>query len=345
MNFRFFPLIALLLALSPSLFARHILFDSVGVENQGGKKVILHKLDPKDNFYSIGRRYNISPKLIIDFNKDAKMGIGEIIKVPTNIPFTGNATTAVAQNKPQTQPAYTPPVQKPVTQTTPVYNPPLQKPVTNAAAQNNPATTQYKVSAGETLYAISRRFNTTVDDITTLNNLKSTTLSPGQIILVRAAVPSAEKPAEKPVDKPIEKPVERHITTTPVYQQPPVVAKRDSTIVTASDSVDSMGHRILRSGSFGMYEKNEKGVGIWIEDPDLNANKQIILHRTAPIGTVIKITNPMTNRTTFARVVGRINDNENTKDAIVVMTKGVADALGALDKRFHVNISYGSPNE
>ena len=63
------------------------------------------------------------------------------------------------------------------------------------------------------------------------------------------------------------------------------------------------------------------------------------------IGTVIKITNPMTNRTTFAKVVGRFTDNESTKDVILVMTKNVADSLGALDKRFHVNISYGSPNE
>jgi hypothetical protein len=69
------------------------------------------------------------------------------------------------------------------------------------------------------------------------------------------------------------------------------------------------------------------------------------LHRTAPIGTVIKITNPMTNLTTYAKVVGRFTDNEANKDVIIVVTKNVADSLGALDKRFHVSISYGSPNE
>ena len=70
-----------------------------------------------------------------------------------------------------------------------------------------------------------------------------------------------------------------------------------------------------------------------------------MLHRTAPIGTVIKITNTMTNRTTFAKVVGSFTDTEATKDVIIIMTKSVADSLGALDKRFHVTISYGSPNE
>jgi LysM repeat protein len=333
MNFRFLVPIALFTAFSPALFARNIVSDSTGVENQNGKKVILHKLDPKDNFYSIGRRYNISPKLIIDFNKGATMAIGEVIKVPTTIPFVSAPPATVQQNKPQT------------TNIVPAQNKPAtlsSKPVTTAPAQQQVAgTTQYKVSAGETLYAISKRFGTTVDDITALNGLKSTTLTPGQIILVRSAPATAEKPADKPVEKPAQKPV----ANIPAYQQPPIIAKRDSTIVTASDSIDSSGHRILRNNNFGLYEKNEKGVAMWIEDADLDPNKKLILHRTAPIGTVIKITNPMTNRTTFAKVVGRINDNESNKDAIVVMTKSVADALGALDKRFHVNLSYGSPNE
>jgi len=51
----------------------------------------------------------------------------------------------------------------------------------------------------------------------------------------------------------------------------------------------------------------------------------------------------MSNRTTYAKVVGRINDNELTKDVILVMTKNVAESIGALDKRIHVNITYASP--
>jgi LysM repeat protein len=330
MNFRFLILITLLSTLSTSLFAHNIVFDSIGVENQNGKKIILHKLDPKDNFYSVGRRYNISPKLIIDYNKGASMGIGEVIKVPTNIPFGDQSAAAkpapAQQSKPVTQvPVYTAPVQHPVIQSQP--------------SQTSATTTQYKVSAGETLYAIAKRFNTTVEDITSLNSLKSTILTPGQIILVRATPPPAEKPVVTTPAPVVAAPVMQH----PVPQ--PITAKRDSTIVSASDSLDSTGHRILRNNNYGLYEKNEKGVALWIEDADLDPNKKLILHRTAPIGTVIKITNPMTNRTTFAKVVGRINDNDSNKDAIVVMTKSVADALGTLDKRFHVNLSYGSPNE
>jgi len=331
MNFKFLLLTFPILIFSGSLFA-HCVVDSIGVENQNGKKVILHKLDPKDNFYSVGRRYHVSPQAIIDFNKGAKMDIGEVIKVPTNLPFTDQP---VAKTNPAA--IYKPAVQPPTTTYQPVQKP-VNKPQTQIpVSETTASTTQYKVSAGETLYGISKRFNTTVDDVTTLNGLKSTTVTPGQILLVRSMPPSAES------QKPVEKPVQAPVIQQPIVQQP-IVAKRDSTAVAYTDSMDSSGRRVPVN-RYGLSEKDERGVAVWTDDPDLNSNKQIILHRTAPIGTVIKITNPMTNRTTFARVVGRINDTESTKDAIVVMTKSVADALGALDKRFHVTLSYGTPNE
>lgn len=41
------------------------------------------------------------------------------------------------------------------------------------------------VKPGDNLYQIARKFNTTVDKLITLNNLKNTTLSVGQILMVR----------------------------------------------------------------------------------------------------------------------------------------------------------------
>jgi LysM repeat protein len=307
MKFRLLLLTISLTAFSISAFA-HSVPDSVGVENQNGKKVILHKLDPKDNYYSIGRRYNVSPKTIIEFNKNAKMTIGTIIKVPTDHPFNQPEKTTT-----KTAPAYQQPVvQQPVVQ-------PQEQPAQPASGTDG-VPTQYKVSAGETLYSIAKRFNTTVEDITNLNGLASNTISPGQILLVRANAES--QPATQPIQ--------------PQTTQP-IVATRDSTMP------DSTHH--MNANRFGLYERDEKGVATWMDDDGLDPNKMLVLHRTAPIGTVIKITNIMTNRTTFAKVVGRFTDTEQTKDVIIVMTKNVAQALGALDKRFQVNLSYGAPNE
>lgn len=345
MKFKFLFIILLLSSLSVSLFAKSFR-DSIGIENQNGKKVILHKVEPHESFYSIARRYKVEPKTVIAFNNNAPtLAIGQTVKVPTDLPYA-EPTKAVAATKPASQKGAT------------LFNnnlnlrssPPMQvPPAEKLAAETQASTTQYKVSAGETLYAISKRFNTTVADITALNNLKSTNLTPGQVILVRATplpVTAVTVPTQ-----PVLKTVTQTVVTTPqqTVQQVPVqlpnpVAKRDTTLVATMDSVD-MSHRNIPANRYGLLEKNEKGLAVWMDSDNLDPNKKWVLHRTAPIGTVIKITNPMTNRTTFAKVVGRFTDNENTKDAIMVMTKSVAESIGAMDKRFHVTISYGTPNE
>ena len=45
-------------------------------------------------------------------------------------------------------------------------------------------TTTYIVEKGDTLYSIANRFNTTVDELTKLNNLTSTNLKIGQELLI-----------------------------------------------------------------------------------------------------------------------------------------------------------------
>jgi LysM repeat protein len=336
MKFKILLLVTPLLTFSISIFANPVV-DSIGVENFNGKKVIVHKLDPKDNYYSIGRRYNISPKAIIQFNNNAPLKIGGIIKVPTELPFSGEATTTPAAQPAKQVATVTPPPaqQKPVTQAPVQQNKPqVQAPVSSPApvvqtavskTQQAAADTvkkvsmlnvqQYKVSAGETLFSIAKRFNTSVEDIKALNKLSSDSLAPNQIINVRSGLPPEE--AKQPV------------------------MQRDSTSVVAQQDTTDHG----KANRFGLYEKVEKGVATWMDDAGLDPKKELVLHRTAPIGTIIKITNPMNNHTTFAKVVGRFTDNEVNKNVLIIMTKNTADALGALDKRFQVNISYGSPNE
>lgn len=352
-----------LLTLSASSFARPLV-DSVGVENLNGKKVILHKLDPKDNYYSLGRKYGVSPKTIIEFNANASMQIGKIIKVPTERPFSGETPAVVttpATQQPQTkpvtqQPTATPPVvtstpaqlpqTKPVTQqptTTPpvtITQPPVIKPAEQKVEQRTAqevansnaggiTVQQYKVSAGETLYAIAKRFGTTVDDIVATNKLTSS-ITPGQILTIRSGVPATPPPAPAPVTPPVQ------------HASDSALAKRDSTYV--ASPADSLADKRAGTSKYGLFEKNEKGVATWM-DEGLDSNKKLVLHRTAPLGTVIRITNPMTGKSTFAKVVGRFTDNQSTQGVMIVMTKNVADAIGAIDKRFHVTISYGTPNE
>jgi len=279
------------LTLSTVLFAKPVA-DSVGFEVVNGKKVIHHKADPKDNYFSIGRRYNVKASDIIQYNNNAPIKIGEIIKVPTDQPALASAPKKQA------------PAQKPA-------------PIAVAATNNTGILVQdYRVSVGETLFSIAKRFDSTVDDIKSVNGLTSDNLTPGQILKVRS------------IGQP----------PPPVTVRP--VAKRDST--KSLSNQDSSNALKFAANKVGLYEKEEKGVATWIEDNSIDPAKKLVLHRTAVVGTIIKITNPMTNRTTYAKVVGRINDNDATKDVILVMTKNVAESIGALDKRIRVNITYSS---
>ncbi len=329
MKFKTLLFVTLLITITTTVFARPIR-DSIGVENNNGKKVILHKLDPKDNYYSLGRRYNVSPKAIIAFNNNAPLIIGNVVKIPTDRPFLESSYNTPSLRKPAPPAPVNPAPQQPVVQQTPPAQQP-QAPVQQAPAQQPPVNPQqqndaidYKVSAGETLYSIAKRFNTTVADIQQTNGLASTNLAPGQIIKVhQGGQPQVAAAAQQ---------------TT--------VAKQDNTAMSNPvAAIDSANANKFNSNKFGLYEKDEKGVATWMDSSGLDPNKKLVLHRTAPIGTVIKITNPMTNLTTYAKVVGKFTDNEDNKDIVIVVTKNVAESIGAQDKRFRVSISYGSPNE
>ena len=57
------------------------------VEGVSPSLYITHKVAPKENYYSIGRIYNVSPKDIAPFNKlilESGLSLGQTIKIPLN---------------------------------------------------------------------------------------------------------------------------------------------------------------------------------------------------------------------------------------------------------------------
>jgi len=370
--------------------------DSIGVENNNGKKLIVHKVVAKDTYYSIARRYNVNPKDVQNFNDSKYLQIGVIIKVPTALPFiAGAAASAPSASSPTSSVDGNPPagiteqglvehtiqkkenlnmlaekygttvneikrvnnlrtinlqigqvlkipaknvqpeqqesittVQKPdspvvVVQTTPVVAvaAPVQKDKNElnknidlnekpVAAAGTEELIVHTVASNETIYSIATKYKLTIDQLKAKNDMTSSSLNVGQRLLIKGQYP-----------------------VKPAFVPPAVIP----------DSINSIKDPALRypASRYGLNQIEEKGTAVWIADPDLDPAKMLVLHRTAPIGGIIKITNPMSNRSTFAKVVGKFTENESTKDVIIVMTKAVADALGALDKRFYCNLTYG----
>lgn len=286
------------LCFSTSLFAGS-LRDSVGVENLNGKKLIIHKVDPKDTYYSIGRRYNVTPKSIMDFNNSKSLHPGDQVKIPTAIDFV----QAAVGNKSKVS----------------IF-------ISKLLPSKQQNVIEYKVGPKETLYSIAKRFNITVDEIKKLNKLTSDSLAIGRILKIPYGPASPQTPPSQP----------------PVS---PTISAKSSDTVTLDSSGNASDRLKLPAIRYGLREITERGVAATMIDDDLDNSRMLALHRTAPVGTIIKITNPMTNKTTFAKVVGKITDNETTRDAIIVVNKATADLIGALDQRFQVTLVYGLSNE
>jgi peptidoglycan endopeptidase LytF len=385
--------LAVLLNISPiqahSKVNYEITRDSIGVENNNGKKLIVHQIVAKDTYYSVARRYGVNPKDVMTFNDSKFLQIGVIIKVPTNISFSGAAATTNTS--------------KPAVASASSAN---STPSSMNSADNASGTlVEHSVAKRENLNMLAEKYGTTVDEIKRVNNLRSINLQIGQILKIPTKNAPEEvsdiiaTPAPKVTTNPVmvTKPVEERKVITPEVKTnasedfiehtvagnetmysiatrykmtmdqlkaknnltnnslsvgqkllikgqypvkpafvPPVSAQ-------TTDTAESLKDPSLRypASRYGLNQVDEKGTATWIVDQDLDPTKMLVLHRSAPIGTVMKITNPMSNRTTFAKVVGKFTENESTKDIIIVMTKAVADALGALDKRFYCNLTYG----
>ena len=105
-------------------------------------------------------------------NPDGTLNI-DITPGSAQSPYPSSPTPLPSNNyDPPRQPTYNPPSQ-------PSYNPPPMPSQTNGAAQ------YYTVKPKETLYGISRQFNTTVDELKRLNSLNDTGLRIGQQLRVR----------------------------------------------------------------------------------------------------------------------------------------------------------------
>lgn len=273
--------------------------DSINVENLNGNKNIVHKIEAKESYYSIARKYNVTPQAIIQFNSNRSLQIGTIIRVPTERPYSGKQNAASTAS--------------------------IEKSKENTGAKM--AVVEYRVGPREYLVAIARKFNTTVEDLKALNNLSGNNLAVGQIIKVPYGTATA--------------------TITPPPAAPLDTHRLDSKNSPSEiDSSLNASERLkLPPARYGLREVEERGVAIWIKEENLDGTKMLALHQTAPIGTVVKITNPMTGKSTFVKVVGKFSINESTKDAIIVITKPAADLIGAKDRRFQSIIVFGVPNE
>ena len=314
---------------------------------------ITHKVAPKENYYSIGRIYNVSPKDIAPFNKvqlESGLSLGQTIKIPLN------ASNFAQQG--------------------------------NAAADETFVPLYYKIKDKEGLYRVAKNHNDLpLETLKEWNNIKGDAVKTGTQLIVGylkvktelsalaksggsstiAATPVPVKQEEVKVPEPVvvSKPVaekEADVTETkqtrkqrkaaekaaaeeaeklkevPVKETP--VAQVPKTIPVKNTGVSSF------KSLYDQQKKNTEiievtgNAGVFKSTSGWTDNKYYCLQSNTSPGTIIKITNPANGKFVFAKVLDNIPDIKQNEGLLIVISNAAADALGATEGNFNCSINY-----
>jgi LysM repeat protein len=288
--------------------------DSVGTKMKNGTFFILHKVEKGDGLYGISKKYGVSLTAIIAENpgSDEVVKLDQVIWIPTDRKpvmkdkvvtdyFKGNTGGMESANV-------------------------KLKDSVGSKSEVTTFAKYHKVELGETLYAISIKYSTTVEMIKTLNGLESNELSEGQRILVQDGMAKTIK-----VDK-------EQVVETDYERMKEEMKKSEyedrgfDTEVQTSTAESSSGYsiKVEKLVEYNIEKVEEKGTAE-VGGSDIPVDKNFALHFNAPIGTVIMVTNPVNKNTVFVKVTGNFKRQEGSA-LILKMSESSATLIGVKSK-------------
>ncbi|MBK9488661.1 MAG: LysM peptidoglycan-binding domain-containing protein [Haliscomenobacter sp.] len=171
----------------------------------------------------------------------------------------------------------------------------------------------YRVKKGDNLFRLSKvYFRMPEDTIKARANLKSGALQPGQLILIGWMNPQGV-PADWQTTQPL----------------PPSLQK----------AADLKQHFDTYSRNAKKKEFKHQGIAVWQKEAPA-ARNYYALHDKAPINSILEIHNPVTKRTVYAEVLGKIPATAYSTNVVVILSPNTAKLLGAKDANFFVKIKY-----
>ena len=341
---------------------------SIVAEGETPNLFITHKVAAKENYYSIGRIYNVSPKEVAPFNNlvlENGLSLGQSLKIPlvaSNFLQIGNAADGEVL--------------------VPVY---------------------HIVEGKEGLFRISTHFNKLpIETLKKWNNIKGDGVANGTKLIVgylkvkkdlssltnMAIVKPAEiatSQVEIPVNSVVvtKKPVDVGQDETPIRPifvvvtkesiQPvalekkaeevnlPVAekiiketvarpAKEVAPVVEVPPAVD--GRKDFKGGVFksdfdlqvrsGALASEIGVAGLFRSTSGWNDGKYYCLHNGSTPGTIVKITNTVSGKTIYAKVLDQIPAIKQNTGLMIRISNAAADELGVGEEKFDCSLSYSN---
>jgi LysM repeat protein len=282
-----------------------------------------HTVHPKDNFYSVGRMYNIPPKEIAAFNAldmAAGLSVGQTILIPlTTANFSQTKTTG-----------------------TPVY---------------------YVVGEKEGLYRVSvKNGNVLMTSLRKWNGLVNDNISAGQKMIVgylqsteainNAAVAKTETTPPPVKESVLKKEETRAQPTTEAPQQQPAAQKPQAqeiktTTASTKKAVVASGAGYFKS-QFELQNKAHKAdrdaavtSGIFKTTSGWQDAKYYALMDKVEPGTIVQVVNPANNRSIYAKVLGEMSGIRQNQGLELRISNAAASALDINEpEKFIVRVLY-----
>jgi LysM repeat protein len=324
--------------------------DSIGIEKKNGKLFVLHKIEQGETLYSILKRYNSSEKEFYvanpKFKKDAIMASGQVISIPLNtrsksIPRPRVATRpkgVIDENGIEVID---------IPEATPkdaLANSKKEDSLKNAVADNTGAKNSilktHTVVSGDKLFSVATKYKVKVWQLRDWNKLKTDVLRVNQVLVVEKPtnlIANAAKEEKKEATKP--KPTVNPVATVskPKVASGPagdVEKPKPSTTVVTKPLANRPQTPVPNAPTGKKY--SEQGIAEVIEAGS-STNKYLALHRTAPVGTLIKIANEANGQSVWVKVIGKLS---GSGDAIIKISPKAFEKLQPKDKRIRASLSY-----
>ncbi len=281
-----------------------------------------HVVKKGETLYSLSKQYHLSVEQLAKANglaSNSGLRIGQTLSIP------GKTST---------------PVQVP---------PSLQ-------AKTVPARV-HTVTKGETIYSISKKYGVTSNEIKQWNSLADVNLKIGQKLVVGKANSMAMyKPISVPStpDTPYREEDQRTRFQQQVVEPEPeandntVVAKTPEAVKQTPTANQGLKVSTANPVEYPVYFNNypaggfkikkERGAANYLMD-ETSGNQYLAFYNDAEVGSVIRVTNMLNQKTVFVKVIGKVPALDAQSEVMLKLSNKAAEELGANDSKFLVEVA------
>jgi LysM repeat protein len=305
---------------------------------------LIHSLAPKENFYSVGRIYNISPRVFAPFNGlelTSPLNMGQSLKIPlTEQNFWQKGS------------------RKENEVVLPLY---------------------YTVGGGESLTSISKLFNTDNETLRSWNNLSGDAVASGKKIIIGflkvdktlsslashgmsrqeppmvKQEPKKEEVKQKPVVKeepktePKQEPKKEEPKVEPKpepkKEEPKPIVKEEPKAPSNPVSYEGNGFfkdEFNKQSNNGRNTASANGSGVSFKSTSgWNDGKYYVLMDNLEKGTIVMVRNPVNGKSIYAKVLAGVKETAANSSALFLLSNSAASQLGISSEKFNAELVWG----